>query len=167
MHAGNPLNPALVLRGESSTDEGGCQLSRKPHLDAIHERTRRVTLLTSAVLTVILLLWATTPAKPFFAGMFLGGLVSLYNILHIARKLRQVGERMLTGDGRRSGIGMASRFLMLVLPVALAIRYPEWVDARSIFLGLPIGYAVAVVVEYRRQARGKNIGERGENDGWN
>ncbi|MFD1427232.1 ATP synthase subunit I [Kroppenstedtia sanguinis] len=119
----------------------------QPYRESLLIRRRRVVILTACSLALILLLWLILPAKPFFAGMFLGGLVSLYNVLHIARKLRLAGEMALAGEGSRMGIGLTNRFLVLILPLILGIRYPEQVNVLGIFLGFPLGYVAAVVVE--------------------
>lgn len=119
----------------------------QPYRESLEIRRRRVLILTSSVLALISLLWLALPAKAFFAGMFLGGLVSLYNVLHIARKLRLAGEAALSGERPRLGLGMIQRFLALILPLILGVRYPEQVSFLSIFLGLPLGYVAAIVVE--------------------
>lgn len=106
-------------------------------------------MLMSIILAAFAVLWIVTPAKSIMAGLLLGGAVSFYNILHIARKLQIAGDRAITGSGKRAGVGMTNRFLMPFLPIILAIRYPEWINILSIFLGLPIGYLVAVVVEFK------------------
>ncbi|MFD1397555.1 ATP synthase subunit I [Kroppenstedtia eburnea] len=119
----------------------------QPYRESLEIRRRRVMILTACSLALIFLLWLTLPARSFFAGMFLGGLVSLYNVLHIARKLRLAGETALAGEGSRPGLGLTNRFLALILPLILGIRYPEQVNVLSIFLGLPLGYMAAVMVE--------------------
>ncbi|SMO67239.1 ATP synthase subunit I [Melghirimyces algeriensis] len=118
----------------------------QPYRESLGIRRHRVLIFTASVLALIFLMWLIFPAKSFFAGLFLGGLVSLYNVLHISRKLRLAGEAVLSGAKTR-GLGMANRFLALVLPLILGIRFPEQVNVLSIFLGLPIGYVTAIVVE--------------------
>ncbi|SDC52865.1 ATP synthase I chain [Melghirimyces thermohalophilus] len=122
-------------------------MNAQPYKESLQNRRRRIRFFTLSALVCILLLWLVTPAKPFFAGMFLGGLTSLYNVLHLARRLRLVGESILSGGKARWGLGMSQRFLALILPLILGVRFPDQVDVLGIFLGFPLGYLAAVVAE--------------------
>ena len=117
------------------------------YIDAqLRKRIRTITLWVGFLLFTLLILWVLLPYKPFVAGIFAGGLVSLHHVIHIAHRLKRAGEMVLAGATPR-GTGMVYRILSLMVPLLIALRHPEWIHPWSIFLGLPIGYAVAIAVE--------------------
>ncbi|PTX62510.1 ATP synthase I subunit [Melghirimyces profundicolus] len=109
---------------------------------------RMVNKLMSAFLALQAVLWLLTPQKPFFAGLFLGGLVGLYNIHYLARRLRLLEAYASSGSGRRPGSGMVNRFLMAVAPLLIAVRFPGWIDWRAVLIGLPAGLVAVLLVEF-------------------
>ncbi|MCS1352287.1 ATP synthase subunit I [Mechercharimyces sp. CAU 1602] len=108
---------------------------------------RHILRYSGIILTTLVLLWIITPYKPFLAGIILGGLVSLYNVLYLARRIRIIGERVVAGQGP-AGTGLVNRILMIGFSVIMAVRFPEWIDYRSLVLGWPISYILLAVVGY-------------------
>ncbi|GGE05289.1 hypothetical protein GCM10011571_02940 [Marinithermofilum abyssi] len=115
---------------------------------ALERRRWRVTVLSLVFVAIFSLLWLSTPFKPFFGGLILGALVSLYNVINIAKKVRTNGEAVLSGKGRGGGTGLIYRIMMVVFSVILVARYPAWFDFRSLLLGLPISYVLLIAVEF-------------------
>ena len=108
------------------------------------------------ILTVTLIvLYLCTLYKEQIAGGLLGLWVSCYNVLFIGRKLRIVEEEVVATKASRSrGTGMLHRFCMITLAVMLAYKYPQYIDARAIVVGLPLCYIFLFVqqfIEMRRE----------------
>ncbi|HET7615621.1 MAG TPA: ATP synthase subunit I, partial [Bacillales bacterium] len=81
---------------------------------------RRLTLILScSMLAILILLWFVIPAKPFVAGLILGGLISLYNVLSLARRVRVAGQLAAAGSSRVTGAGLLNRMLMVVFGILL------------------------------------------------
>jgi ATP synthase protein I len=98
-------------------------------MDPLHTIRRRVVILTAGFLALLLVLWLLTPYKKMVAGAGLGLLVSLYNVLYMARKVRLAGETTLaTGSTRHRGTGMINRYLMVALAILVAFKYPMHFD---------------------------------------
>lgn len=109
-------------------------------------RVRRLILILScAVLAGLLLIWLFVPAKPFVMGIIIGGLISLYNVLYLARRVRIAGQLTMTHSVRPTGTGLINRILMIAFGVILAYRFPEWIDYRALVIGLPMSYVLMVV----------------------
>ncbi|PRX42024.1 ATP synthase I subunit [Planifilum fimeticola] len=115
-------------------------------MEALRIRQRRVTILTFVVLALFFLLWLTTPMKAVFAGLLLGGLASLYNVLHLARRIRLVRESIRTGSGR-VGTGLGNRLIMAAAAVIIAAKYPDFFNLAAVGLGLGLSYVQVVIVE--------------------
>lgn len=110
---------------------------------------RKVIYLTAGFLTALLIMWLLTPYKAFIAGIILGLLVSLYNVLYLARRVRLAGESTIAaGTKKVQGTGMINRFLMAALAVIVGVKYPQVIDVRTIPLGLPICYILIVLLEF-------------------
>lgn len=103
----------------------------------------------------LLVFYLCTPYKEQVAGSMLGLGVSFYNVLFIGRKLCAVEDRV-TGlkTSRLRGTGMLHRFSMIALAIMLAYKCPQYIDARTIVIGLPLCYIFLFVqqfVEVRRE----------------
>ncbi|MDN4592783.1 ATP synthase subunit I [Polycladomyces subterraneus] len=116
---------------------------------------RQTAILTSIFLALVFLLWWVTPWKSFLAGFFMGGVAGLYNALYLIRKLRLMDEQPMSAVSgkRRVNTGLANRFLMAAFPMLLAVRFPEWIDYRSVLLGLPVPYILLIAVGLRHTQR--------------
>jgi ATP synthase protein I len=110
---------------------------------------RRVTTQLSLFLAAQLLFWLVTPYKPFFAGLFLGGLVSLYNHLYLLRKVRNLDAHADSGASKRRGSGLVNRLFMVAIPLLFAAKYPASIDFRAVLIGLPLAMILTVVAEFR------------------
>jgi hypothetical protein len=103
----------------------------------------------------LIILYLCTPYKEQIAGIWLGLGVSFYNVLFIGRKLRIAQERAILVQGRKpQGTGMLHRFAMIALAVMMAYKYPHYIDARTMVIGLPLCYIFLFVqqfVEVRRE----------------
>lgn len=89
-----------------------------------------------------------TPYTQQMVGVLLGLWVSFYNVLFIGRKLR-LHERAIQLQANTSrGTGMLHRFSMIALAVMLAYKYPHYIDARMIALGLPLCYIFLFVQQW-------------------
>ncbi|GGE28452.1 hypothetical protein GCM10011391_03770 [Pullulanibacillus camelliae] len=107
---------------------------------------RLIIILSSGFLTILILLWLLTPAKSFIAGLLLGGLISFYNLLYLARRIRMAGLVAITGRPGLRGTGMFNRILMVAFAVILAVRFPEAIDYRSLILGLLLNFVLLIIV---------------------
>jgi hypothetical protein len=124
-------------------------------MDAQDLYRRRTAILTSIFLALVILLWWATPWKALLAGFFMGGVAGLYNALYLIRKLRLMDEQAMSAvpGKRRVNTGLANRFLMAAFPMLLAVRFPEWIDYRSVLLGLPVPYILLIAVGLRHTQR--------------
>lgn len=102
-------------------------------------RTFSVTIMASVGMV---LAWALTQAKPFFAGLLLGTTVSMYNAYHAARRVRGFVEGLAQPTGRARGIGTMARLAMAAAAGLLAARFPHVFSV----VGVVVGLAVAPVV---------------------
>jgi ATP synthase protein I len=124
-------------------------------MDAQNLYRRQTAIHTSIFLALVSFLWWTTSWKAFFAGIFMGGLAGLYNVLYLIHRLRLLDAQvMATASGnRRVNTGWVNRLLMAAFPMILAVRFPEWIDYRSVLLGLPVPYILLIAVGLRHTQR--------------
>jgi ATP synthase protein I len=116
-------------------------------MDMMQAIRRQVVILSAGILTLLLIMWFITPYRVFLNGVILGILVSLYNILHLGRRLHLVGKQAITTDGKRvSGLGVINRYLMVTLAIIIIAKYPQYVDYKGFILGLPICYILPLIV---------------------
>ncbi|SEM79985.1 ATP synthase subunit I [Lihuaxuella thermophila] len=124
-------------------------------MDPMKPVRRRVVASTAGLLIALLITWLLTPYKDLTAGLILGVCVSLYNVLYMARRVRLAGEfAAQTGSTKARGTGMINRYLMVALAILIAMKYPDWVDVRTVALGVPVCYILLVLLEFwetRRQ----------------
>ena len=126
--------------------------------------------LTSCILLISILLWFFIPAKSLVAGFILGGAISLYNVLYLARRVKLAGLLVISGSSRKAGLGFFNRILMVAFAIILTYRFPEWIDYRTLILGFPLCYAMLVpaswlyVKKEKTQREGRNtLGNHSEN----
>lgn len=117
-------------------------------MESLQMIRRHVINLAVGLLIPLLIMWLLTPYKPFIAGAILGILASLYNILHLARRLRITGEVAIATNGKRaSGLGVINRYLMVTLAVLIIYKFPQHFDYRTFILGLPVCYILPLFVK--------------------
>ncbi|GGH84072.1 Na+/proline symporter [Pullulanibacillus pueri] len=108
---------------------------------------RLIIILSSSFIIILILLWLVTPAKAFIAGLLLGGIISLYNLLYLARRIRMAGQVAMTGaPGLLRGTGMFNRILMVLFAILITARFPDWIDYRSLILGLLLNFVLLIIV---------------------
>jgi hypothetical protein len=120
-------------------------------MSLIHTIRRQVLHLAVGLLILLLIIWYLTPSsQTFLAGMILGLLTGLYNILHLARRVRIVGEQVIASKGKkvRSGLGMINRFLLVALAVTIVGLYPQHFDYKGLIAGLPICYILPLAAAF-------------------
>jgi len=139
-------------------------------MNEITKVRRLILTISSYVLISLILLWFVIPAKAFIAGLILGGLISFYNTLYLARRVRIAGQSVASGSPRLAGTGLIHRVLMVAFGILLAYRLPDWIDYRSVPLGLPIGYILLVIAvlihiknEEKKRERRVMFGNHSEN----
>lgn len=107
----------------------------------------RVMLIVSAVYLVTFgLIWFFKPMRALANGSLLGGLISLYNIFHLAFRLRIAGLRVRSGSRKPAGLHMTVRFLTVIFGALLVYRFPTRIDYHSFVLSLLFGYLLLVTV---------------------
>lgn len=125
---------------------------------------RQIIILSCSIFTLLILLWLFTPAKAFIAGLLLGGLISFYNILYLARRVRMAGQMAVAGGpGLLRGTGMFNRILMVGLSVIITVRFPKVIDYRSLILGL-LMYFILLIIMAVLFARREKIKQEGRDD---
>ncbi|TCP20253.1 ATP synthase I subunit [Scopulibacillus darangshiensis] len=107
---------------------------------------RMMMIISCSIFIILTFLWFVTPAKPLIAGFILGELISIYNIFHLAYRVKLAGDRVAAGSQKLVGIKTLTRILMVGFGIILVYRFPEWIDYRSFVLTLPFGYILMVVV---------------------
>ncbi len=122
---------------------------------------RMIVIISSIIFLILIILWFSTPVKSLIAGAILGGLISLYNIFHLALRARLAGKQVLAGSKKLVGINTLTRIAMVGFGILLAYRFPAWIDYRSLVLSLPYGYILLVVVPsfyYIKETRSRHEG---------
>ncbi|SFI66656.1 ATP synthase subunit I [Thermoflavimicrobium dichotomicum] len=130
-------------------------------MNELHTIRRQVMLLAVGILITLLIMWFLTPPnfKPIVAGAVLGISVGLYNILHLARRLRISGEQAIATNGKRiSGLGVINRYLMVTLAAIIIATNPQYFDPKGFAMGLPVCYilplAVAIFQKKKQETKG-------------
>lgn len=111
--------------------------------DPLAMRLRRTLRITIWASVGMVLAWALTPAKPFFAGLLLGTTVSMYNAYHAARRVRGIVEGLAQPTGRARGIGTMARLAMAAAAGLLVARFPHVFSVVGVVVGLPVAPLVA------------------------
>jgi len=107
---------------------------------------RLIIIFSSGFLTIFILLWLVVPAKSFIAGLLLGGLISFYNLLYLARRIKMASLVAITGRPGLRGTGMFNRILMVVFAIILVARFPKAIDYRSLILGFFLNFVLLITV---------------------
>jgi len=101
------------------------------------------------ILLFIFLIGVFTPYYQVFAGLVIGGAVSLINMLYTARKVDKLGEvAVKIGEDekpRYASTGMLTRIALSVLVVLVAMQFPEYFNIYSTIIGLFVAQLVTVV----------------------
>lgn len=101
------------------------------------------------ILLFVFVLGAFTPYYQFFAGLVLGGAVSLLNTYYTSRKIDRMGEiaSQLGEDSktRYMSTGMLTRIAMAVLTVIVAMQFPEHFNLYTTIFGLFTAQLISVV----------------------
>ncbi len=101
------------------------------------------------ILLFIFLLGIFTPYYKFFAGLLLGGAISLLNTYYTSRKIDRLGEIVSQSDEgsqrRHLSTGMSTRIATSVLIVLVAIQFPEYFNLYTTIFGLFIAQLLSVV----------------------
>lgn len=104
-------------------------------------RVRRLSRIMCYLLALFVLGWGFTDYKTVFAGLILGTVVSFFNALYTAVKVRRFGQRV--AQGRKPGsLGMLTRFSLVGLAALIAIRYADIFHVPSLAIGLFLTPAV-------------------------
>jgi len=107
---------------------------------------RLIIIFSGGFLTIFILLWLVIPAKSFIAGLLLGGLISFYNLLYLARRIKMASLVAITGRPGLRGTGMFNRILMVVFAIILVARFPEAIDYRALILGLFLNFVLLIII---------------------
>lgn len=101
------------------------------------------------ILLFIFLIGVFTPYYQIFAGLVIGGAVSLVNMLYTARKIDKLGEiAVKIGENEKpsyASTGMLTRIALSVLGVLVALQFPEYFNVYSTIIGLFVAQLVTVV----------------------
>lgn len=121
---------------------------------------RLILIFSCCILLVLILLWFLIPAKSLIAGLLLGGCISLYNVLYLARRVRITGQMAMAGTPGLAGSGVINRLIMIGFAIILAVRFPEAIDYRFLVLGFTMCYILLIIVAiiYARKERTKQEG---------
>src|SRR5699024_771087 len=101
--------------------------------------------------------------SPWIAGIILGLVIGLYNVLYLARRTRIVGERIIGGRARAGGSGLLTRMLLVVFGIALAYRFPEEFNILAYVCSLPLSYIIMLIAgglnvrRIRKQEEGRDV----------
>ncbi|GAY77853.1 ATP synthase subunit I [Sporolactobacillus inulinus] len=109
------------------------------------------------------LIWFYEPVRALASGFLLGGLISLYNVFHLAFRLKIAGLRAQSGVRKSEGLHMTVRILMIVFGVLIVYRFSTRIDYRSFVLSLLFGYLMLVMVMsyYHLRSKGTTSSEEG------
>src|SRR5690625_7687062 len=85
-----------------------------------------------------------TPYTRVFLGLLLGGLVSLFNLWLLQRKVNAFG-RAVSENGKAMSLGTFTRVLTSVLVVLLVLRFETVFHIYYVIIVLVISYVVVMI----------------------
>ncbi len=94
------------------------------------------------VIAVIVIVLIVIPDNHFFLGLFIGSVVSYYNLWLLQRKTDQFGETIEKG-GKRAGLGTVSRFAMAALGAIIVLQLD--VSVIGYVIGLMLSYPIIMI----------------------
>lgn len=96
------------------------------------------------LLAFYVLLWGFTPYKAVFLGLTLGTSLSLFNMWLLVKRMDRFSEAIDQGKGLRS-LGTVSRMATAILAVAIALKFPDYLNIYSVIVGLMTAYMVIMI----------------------
>jgi ATP synthase protein I len=76
------------------------------------------------VLSIMFLVAALLPGyRPLSCGFLVGGAASLYNTIHLARKIERLGEAAVERKGRKVSLGYVTRASVALLAGVISVRF--------------------------------------------
>lgn len=85
-----------------------------------------------------------TPYTRVFLSLLLGGLVSLFNLWLLQRKVNAFGKAV-SEKGKAMSLGTFTRVLTSVLVVLIALKFEATFHIYSVVIGLVISYVVLMI----------------------
>lgn len=85
-------------------------------------------------------------SKPFFAGLFLGSVISVINSQYLALKIRQTTHAVIQKTNQRVNLGFVTRASLALLGVILAVKYEEDFSILAVIIGLFLSQLVTLLL---------------------
>lgn len=119
-------------------------------MDDLAAHTKRLLQFSSFFIAACLFAWAILPSyRSTILGIILGFSVSVVNSLYLAMKVKRYTEAALSGEGKRVGLGFATRAALSVLAVLIAYKF-EPIDVystvASLFFAQFVIFGVGIVL---------------------
>lgn len=94
--------------------------------------------------SILVIGWGFTSYKPFFLGMLLGTVISLFNLWLLSRRIERVGQAVVKGEKAYS-LGMMSRFASAGFIVLIALQFPNHLNLIGVIIGLMSTYFILFI----------------------
>ena len=96
------------------------------------------------LLGILLIGAILTHYKQIFLSLFMGSVVSLFNLSLLQRKVKDFGES-LVGKGQPVTLGTFTRIVATILAVVIALRFEDVFHVYSVIIGLCSSYVVILI----------------------
>ncbi|MDG5787314.1 ATP synthase subunit I [Evansella sp. AB-P1] len=107
---------------------------------------KRYTIFTVSIILLFLLVALLFPNSPLFLGIAFGASFSLLNLINTYLQVKRIGEAM---DGmKKPGLfifGTLTRIIAAVAAVAVAMRFPEYLQIEGVLIGLTVTYVIILL----------------------
>lgn len=117
-------------------------------IELYRQRVKRIMRFSLMVL-IFFALGMLTPFSSYFAGLFLGTIVSLFNSLLLARKVDKLGEYAADAEIHNKKkpffSGMITRFSASVIAIMIVYHFPQHIHLISTIIGLFVTQIIIVV----------------------
>lgn len=85
-------------------------------------------------------------ARPFFAGLLLGSVVSVISTQYLAFKISQATHAVIHKTNRRVNLGFVTRASLALLAIILAAKYDQDFSILAVIIGLFLSQLVTLLL---------------------
>jgi ATP synthase protein I len=118
----------------------------------------RYTKYTLYLLAVFVVGWGFTDYQVLFQGLISGTLLSFFNLWHLYRQTKTLGQAAVDGT-RAFSLGIVPRIAVAVLAGVAIIRFPETFHMLGVIIGLMSTYII-ILIDSLFQTKNLSQGKR-------
>ena len=116
-------------------------------MDDFQAHVKAVLRLSLVLLSFCLVGWLLAgTAKPFYAGLLLGSVVSIINSQYLALKINQASQAVIHKTNRRVNLGFVTRASLALLAIILAAKYEQDISILAVIIGLFLSQLVTLLL---------------------